>query len=112
LSGTNANTFGHATAPLARTAVGHRGDDDVIALLDPRDAGADGLDDAGAFVTHQRWRGPGDGAVHDAHIAVAHTSRDDAHPHFTVAWRAHLDVVADLGLLAHPHNAPHIPSLL
>ena len=84
----------------------------MIPLLDPRDARADGFDDARSLVTHQRRRGPRNGAIHDAHIAVAHTSGNDTDPHLAMARGADLDVVADLGLLAHPHNAPHIPSLL
>ena len=99
-------------ALVADAAVGDGGDDDVVARLHAGDQRADRFDHARALVAHQRRRRPRDGAVEQAHIAVADARGDEPHQHLIVIRCANLDVVADLGLLAHPHNAPHIPSLL
>src|SRR5262249_39778481 len=69
-------------ARRAAPAVGERREDDRVAFLHRRHAGADGVDDARALVTEDDRRRIRDRAVDDAEIRVAEArgADRDAHP--------------------------------
>src|SRR5262249_24054881 len=82
-----------ALARGAAAAVRQGREDDGVALLDARDPGADGLDDARPLVAqHDRHR-VGDGAVDDALVRVTQSGGTDRHPHLARAGIAHGDAL-------------------
>ena len=84
---------------------------DVVADVHTGDGRPDLGDDAGPLVTHDQWGREGDGAVDDAHIAVAHTGVDDSHHHLTWAGLAHLQAIDEAQFVAVEDDAPHASPL-
>jgi hypothetical protein len=65
-------------------------EDDVIPHLDRRDVRADGLDDPGSLVPEHDGKRPGEYAVPDQGIGVAHASGHQPHPRLIGAKVAQL----------------------
>ena len=66
------------------------------------------VDDARALVAEHARVVPRDGPVDHRDVAVAEAGRDQAHLHLGRAGRPHVEVVADLGLLAVEHQSEHV----
>ena len=79
----------------------------MVARLHVGDLGADLLDDARALVPEHRRRGPRDGAVDDADVAVADAGGGDAHEDLARPGRSHFERARDLGLLPREDDSPH-----
>jgi hypothetical protein len=68
----------------------------VIAGRDGGDGGTHRFHDPGALVAEHDGRRVRDGAIEDAHVAVAQAGVDHAHQHFVAPGIADEDIVAQL----------------
>src|SRR5690606_32751422 len=67
--------------------------DDVVAPAEVVDAGADLLDDAGAFVAEDHRHRPRPGAVDHRKVGVTEAGGGDLHQYFAGAGRVELDLL-------------------
>src|SRR5581483_11108531 len=103
-------------ALLALPARGRPGERDVVARPHARDAGPDGLHDAGALVAEDGRAGRRRGAVDRVLVGVADPARPQAHEHLAVARLGEVELgdvllAADLfeDRRANPHATGRLP---